>query len=362
MPAPTIGILAGMGPRSTGPFLDLVVSACQEIYGARHDVEFPKMLICSQPAPFYEDRPIDHAALEAATLDGLKHLESAGVDFLAIACNTVHIYYPRLAAAVSVPLLNIVELAVQAVPGSSRAIALVAARPTADSGLFQNALRAAGHELVDPDWQSGVDAMLSAVRETTDPEVFRQIWAPLLEKARAAGADTVLVACLDLSGVVRFAATRLAIVDAADCLARAVVQQWIALAKRGTTMRKSIKDLLAEASSQVKTYQVAEAKQRLGDDDVVFIDVRDEPELQSDGKIPGAVHASRGMLEFYIDRESPYHKDVFDSEKEFIFYCKSGGRSALAAQRAKEMGLERVASMQGGFTEWKGKGEPVEKV
>ena len=127
-------------------------------------------------------------------------------------------------------------------------------------------------------------------------------------------------------------------------------------------MKKTVKDLLTEANSQVTTYQVAEAKQRLGSDDVVFIDVRDEPELQSDGKIPGAVHASRGMLEFYIDRESPYHKDVFDSEKEFIFYCKSGGRSALAAQRAKEMGLERVASMQGGFTEWKGKGEPVEKV
>src|SRR5689334_8675314 len=112
MPDPIIGILAGMGPRSTGPFLDLIVTACQEMYGARHDIDFPKMLICSQPAPFYEDRPIDHAALEAATLAGLKHLESAGVDFLAIACNTVHIYYPRLAAAVSVPLLNIVELAV----------------------------------------------------------------------------------------------------------------------------------------------------------------------------------------------------------------------------------------------------------
>lgn len=220
-----------MGPRSTGPFLDLVVSACQEIYGARHDVDFPKMLICSQPAPFYEDRPIDHAALEAATLDGLKHLESAGVDFLAIACNTVHIYYPRLAAAVSVPLLNIVDLAVQAVPESARAIALVAARPTADSGLFQNALRAAGHELVELDWQSGVDAMLSAVRETTDPEVFRQLWAALLEKARGAGADAVLVACLDLSAVVRHAATDLTIVDAADCLARAVVQQWLALRK-----------------------------------------------------------------------------------------------------------------------------------
>lgn len=229
MPDPTIGILAGMGPRSTGPFLDLVVTACQEIYGARHDIDFPKMLICSQPAPFYEDRPIDHAALEAATLSGLKHLESAGVDFLAIACNTVHIYYPRLAASVSVPLLNIVELAVQAVPASAGSVALVAARPTAKSNLFQGALRAAGHQVVELGWQDQIDALLTAVRETTDPLVFRRLWAPVFEKAQAAGVGAVLVACLDLSGVVRHAETELPVVDAADCLARAVVRQWLSL-------------------------------------------------------------------------------------------------------------------------------------
>ena len=227
MPDPTIGILAGMGPRSTGPFLDLVVTACQEMYGARHDIDFPKMLICSQPAPFYEDRPIDHAALEAATLDGLKTLESAGVDFLAIACNTVHIYHPRLAASVSVPLLNIVELAVQAVPAGAGMIALIAARPTAESSLFQDALRAAGHRVIDPGWQSDIDAMLTAVRETTDPAIFRRLWASLLAKARAGGAGAVLVACLDLSGVMRFAETELPIVDAADCLARGIVQRWM---------------------------------------------------------------------------------------------------------------------------------------
>lgn len=233
MAGPTIGILAGMGPRSTGPFLDLVVTACQEMYGARHDIDFPRMLICSQPAPFYEDRPVDHAALEAATLDGLKYLESAGVDFLAMACNTVHIYYSRLAASVSVPLLNIVELAVQAVPASARPVALVAARPTAEAGIFQEALRAAGHQVVDLDWQDQVDGMLSAVRDSTDPAVFRRLWAPVLEKAQAAEVGAVLVACLDLSGVVRFAETELPVVDAADCLARAAVRRWMSLRAAG---------------------------------------------------------------------------------------------------------------------------------
>jgi aspartate racemase len=227
MPAPTIGILAGMGPRSTGPFLDLIITACQQLYGAHHDIDFPKMLICSQPAPFYEDRPIDHAALEAATLEGLKQLESAGVDFLAMACNTVHIYYPRLAAAVSVPLLNIVELAVQAVPDSPGSVALVAARPTAEAGIFQTALQAAGYRVVELDWQDHIDRMLSEVRESTDPEVFRSLWAALFEKAQEADIGAVLVACLDLSGIVRFAKTELTLVDAADCLARAVVQHWL---------------------------------------------------------------------------------------------------------------------------------------
>ena len=97
---PTIGILAGMGPRSTAPFIDLVVTECQNQYGARDDIDFPKMLICSQPAPFYEDRPVDHAALEAAILDGLHTLENAGASFLAMACNT----------ELSLPPQHIVEL------------------------------------------------------------------------------------------------------------------------------------------------------------------------------------------------------------------------------------------------------------
>jgi rhodanese-related sulfurtransferase len=125
-------------------------------------------------------------------------------------------------------------------------------------------------------------------------------------------------------------------------------------------MKTTVKDLLEKANSQIKTYEVADAMKRLEEKDAVFVDVRDEPELQEGGKIPGAVHASRGMLEFYIDPASPYHKEVFSSGKEIIFYCKSGGRSALAAQRAQEMGLEWVASMKGGFPAWKEQGGPVE--
>ena len=114
-------------------------------------------------------------------------------------------------------------------------------------------------------------------------------------------------------------------------------------------MKKGYKQLLAEANAAVETVPAMEAIKRLNAEDCVFIDLRDLPELERDGKIPGAVHASRGMLEFHADPESPYHKDVFASGKNLLLYCASGGRSALAARRLQEMGLSHVAHVGGGL-------------
>jgi rhodanese-related sulfurtransferase len=124
-------------------------------------------------------------------------------------------------------------------------------------------------------------------------------------------------------------------------------------------LKKGFKQLLGEANQVVLTYTPAEAKSLLSDTRVVFVDVRDTPELERDGKIPGALHASRGMLEFLVDPESPFHKPLFASGKKFLFYCASGGRSALAAKTAQEMGLEQVAYISGGIKAWKEAGLPV---
>lgn len=121
----------------------------------------------------------------------------------------------------------------------------------------------------------------------------------------------------------------------------------------------TLQDLVASANATVKSYTVDEARAHLDDPDVAFVDVRDRPELDETGTIPGAVHASRGLLEFHVDPGSPYHLDVFDSGKELVFVCKSGGRSALAARRAQEMGVGRVASLAGGMLAWHGGGGPV---
>jgi rhodanese-related sulfurtransferase len=127
-------------------------------------------------------------------------------------------------------------------------------------------------------------------------------------------------------------------------------------------MNKGYKQLLAEANAVIHTIPAAEAVQRLHDGGVVFIDLRDTPELQRDGMIPGAIHASRGMLEFYVDPDSPYHKDIFDTDKMKLLYCAGGSRSALAAQRLQEMGLSGVAQVGGGLKAWKDAGGPVQSL
>src|SRR5688572_23422025 len=125
---------------------------------------------------------------------------------------------------------------------------------------------------------------------------------------------------------------------------------------------KGFKQLVAEANAAIETIPVAQAQEAIGDPETVFIDIRDMPELERDGKIPGAVHASRGMLEFHADPESPYYREVFTSGKRLLLYCASGGRSALATQRLREMGLTNVAHVGGGLRAWKEASGPVETV
>ena len=126
-------------------------------------------------------------------------------------------------------------------------------------------------------------------------------------------------------------------------------------------MKKSVRDLLESANGVVTTLDVAHAMELVGDESVVFVDVRDRNEVEAHGMIPGAVHAPRGMLEFHIDPASPVHIDVLSGKGRLLFYCGSGGRSVLAAHTALEMGCEDVAHIGGGFGRWLEAGGPVKK-
>ncbi len=122
---------------------------------------------------------------------------------------------------------------------------------------------------------------------------------------------------------------------------------------------KSAMDLVKEAKSQIDNLTPEEVKKELENNNATLIDIRDSEELQQNGKIPGSVHASRGMLEFYADPTLPYYRPEFDKNKKLILHCASGGRSALAALTLKQMGYDNVAHLDGGFKAWKEKGMDI---
>ena len=228
----TIGILAGMGPRSTAPFVDMVVTECQKQYGARHVEDFPHMLIYSLPAPFFIDRPIDHERARAIVQKGLQRLESAGVDFIVMPCNTAHTYYDSLVESVQVPLLNIITEACQAL-GDFRRIAICATETTNNSGLYQQGIRSAGKEsLPTHSIQGSVTELIAGIIEGRDLAQMRAQWKGILKDARVQGADAVLVACTEINALGQLEDGCIPLVDATVSLAQATVRKYVEVRRR----------------------------------------------------------------------------------------------------------------------------------
>jgi rhodanese-related sulfurtransferase len=125
-------------------------------------------------------------------------------------------------------------------------------------------------------------------------------------------------------------------------------------------MSKSATDLVKEAKQKIENLSPSQVNEEVRSGNATLVDIREKDELEQNGKIPGSVHAPRGMLEFYADSSLPYHKPEFDKNKRIILHCASGGRSALAANTLKEMGYENVAHLDGGMKAWKESGLPSE--
>lgn len=124
-------------------------------------------------------------------------------------------------------------------------------------------------------------------------------------------------------------------------------------------MSTTVKELVARAKSQIRNLSVAEFATEIDQDDVTLVDVRESDEVGRDGAIPGAIQAPRGMLEFWADPASPYHRAEFDPHHRTLLYCASGGRSALGAQSLQALGYADVAHLEGGLKAWKEQGRPV---
>lgn len=120
------------------------------------------------------------------------------------------------------------------------------------------------------------------------------------------------------------------------------------------------KALVDAAEREIETLPVDAAVALHGDDEVVFVDIRDPREREREGRVPGAFSCPRGMLEFWVDPDSPYHKPVFAEDKRFVFFCAGGLRSALATKTVQDMGMKPVAHVEGGFAAWREAGGPVE--
>lgn len=124
-------------------------------------------------------------------------------------------------------------------------------------------------------------------------------------------------------------------------------------------MAKSAAQMVAEAKGRIENLSVDQVAEEVGGGDALLVDLREPEERRRDGVIPDAIPVSRGMLEFYADPTSPYHRPEFDPSKRVIFHCAGGGRSALAADTLKQLGFDRAAHLEGGFAAWKAEGQPV---
>ena len=228
----TIGILAGMGPRSTAPFVDQVISEFQRQCGARFDIDFPPMVILAWPTPFYVDRPMDFDAMQESVAAGLRRLERCDVDFIAMPSNTAHIFYDSLVPHLKVPLINMVEATCHFIPDSASRIAILATRPTVHSCLYQDAIYANCQNIhptlvVDTaPWQTEVDELIKIVKTARKRKQAEEKWHALLNLVKGEGADAAIIACSDISTIADLAHSPIPLIDAAQCLASATVRWW----------------------------------------------------------------------------------------------------------------------------------------
>tara|TARA_A100001037_G_scaffold6397_1_gene6476 strand:- start:5493 stop:5894 length:402 start_codon:yes stop_codon:yes gene_type:complete len=125
-------------------------------------------------------------------------------------------------------------------------------------------------------------------------------------------------------------------------------------------IKRTVEQMVADANKEVEEISINDAKPLVGREDVLFIDIRDIRELAKTGRVSGARHVPRGMLEMWIDPDTPYHREFFAEDKKFVFYCAGAWRSALAAKTAQDMGLTPVAHLEGGIKAWIEAGGPID--
>jgi aspartate racemase len=216
-----IGILAGMGPRSTTPFIEKVLDECQRQYGALNDMDFPKMIIISLPTPFYVDRDVDEVLLEQSIVDGVKELSSMDIDYMAIPCNTAHLYMLAIREASNVPVIDMVAKTIKRL--ESTKTTLFATRMTSESGLYQKNISKYYFEEL---WQDAIDELIWGVKSGESIINLKLKWNRLIGQVKDAGVEQIVIGCTDLSAIAGDEFS-LIIVDAMAVLAEETVKELV---------------------------------------------------------------------------------------------------------------------------------------
>lgn len=223
-----IGILAGMGPRSTSPFLEMILDQCQIQYGAKYDIDYPQIMIFSLPTPFYVDRQIDHTFMKSTIIEGLRKLESTGVKFIAMPCNSAHVYFKELDNSVNIPLLNIVDETINCLSDKSKRITIFATETTFKSEVYQKGIISAGHEFVfQGQWQENVNSIIQMIKMKESMQKIIILWKELVAEVINERIDTLIIACTDLSILKEFNEHGFIMLDSSESLARAVVRCYL---------------------------------------------------------------------------------------------------------------------------------------
>jgi aspartate racemase len=204
-----IGILGGMGPAATADLYLAIVALCQQRYGARYDSDYPQMIINSIPAPdvverLVVDRLPDEARLVAMLEQGVQTLESAGADFVVVACNTVHVFHAAMASAVSIPVVDLVEETVAEVHRAGHgSVGLLATGMTMDSGIYRRSCQRRGVDLLEPDehQQQRLTELIMDILAGRHTQQCTARLTDLMAELQNQGSEAVILGCTDLSAV-----------------------------------------------------------------------------------------------------------------------------------------------------------------
>lgn len=224
---PIIGILAGMGPKSTSPFLDLVIEQCQKQYGARDDIDFPHIIIYSLPTPFFVNQKINEKEMESTISSGLKKLRSTGVSFISMPCNTAHKYFDNLAKSIKIPLLNIIHSTIKKLNPTSKRVTLFATSATMEAGMYQRLIKNQKIELIfKEEWQKKVNNLISGMKNGENEKILLSITKQLSKYLKKEKVDTIIIACTDITKIVK-TMKGFSIIDSSEALAEETVKKYI---------------------------------------------------------------------------------------------------------------------------------------